>query len=266
VLALAVILACAAPPASGAAPGNPEVTPEVQKYLRAAVVLYESLEFERVLEVLGEAHKVAVGTTDDVSISLLEGIILFDLRRVPESETAFERALLLNPDAELPLKVSPKTAEGFEAVRARVRAKLAKATPSSAAPAPPAPGVAAPAPVPPSPPVLATAPPAAEVSKGSSGGPPLLATGLIAGGVLAAGVGTYMSVSALTYNQNKLAESWQQAASERQRSTEVLVAGESLIVVGAAAALAGAGILVFGRSSSVAVAPTLNGVTLAGTY
>ena len=63
---------------------------------------------ERVLDVLAQAKKVAVGTSDDVAIALFEGIICVELRRESDGRSAFEHALLLEPNAQLPFKVSPE--------------------------------------------------------------------------------------------------------------------------------------------------------------
>lgn len=98
---------------------------EVQRYLTAAARLYENLEYERALEQLARAKRYGEGVEDDVAIALYEGIILADMGRKEEATAAFKTGLLLKPDVKLPVKVSPKVARDFEAMRAEVRKELA---------------------------------------------------------------------------------------------------------------------------------------------
>lgn len=97
---------------------------EVQKYLLSASRLYQGLEYERALEQLKRAKSVAAGTSDDAAIDRYEGIVLFDLGKRDEALAAFKEALYLEPDAALPIKVSPKITEAFEATRVKVKKEL----------------------------------------------------------------------------------------------------------------------------------------------
>ncbi len=97
----------------------------LQRYLTAAERLYENLEYERALEQLGRAKSLPRELNDDVAIALYEGIILADMGKKDESSAAFRTALLLNPEATLPVKVSPKVEQDFEQLRLRVRKELA---------------------------------------------------------------------------------------------------------------------------------------------
>lgn len=119
-LALALLLAAA--PAGVARADSKDAA---QTYLLAASRLYENLEYERALEQVRRARTVTTGVADDAAIARYEGVILFDLGKRDEALAAFRESLYLEPDARLPLKVSPKIAEAFEATREAVRKELA---------------------------------------------------------------------------------------------------------------------------------------------
>ncbi|NOK17312.1 hypothetical protein, partial [Corallococcus carmarthensis] len=97
-----------------------------QTYVIAARQLYDELEYERALAELSRARRYSSGEADDVLLSLYEGVILADLGRTESSSAAFRVGLLLQPGAELPLKVSPKVEQRFETVRQQVLRELAK--------------------------------------------------------------------------------------------------------------------------------------------
>jgi tetratricopeptide (TPR) repeat protein len=98
---------------------------EVALYVTAAARLYENLEYERALEQLERAKKRSRGIRTDVEIALYQGLIRADMGQREESVAAFKAALLLRPDVRLPVRTSPKTEAGFEAVRAQVKKELA---------------------------------------------------------------------------------------------------------------------------------------------
>lgn len=116
--ALAVLLALSG---SGAALGKTE---DVRRYITSAAHLYENLEYERALEQLSRAKRLASRPEDDVAIALYEGIILGDLGRWEDSRAAFKAGLFLSPDAKLPVKVSPKLEAELEKVRTEVKREL----------------------------------------------------------------------------------------------------------------------------------------------
>ncbi len=111
---LACLVAVWAVPRSAWAAGDFEGS------LRAAVRLYESLEYEKALEELQKARRQARGSEQEVSVSLHEGIFLGDMGQRDEARAAFRKGLLLDPGAQLPLKASPKLERDFEAVRDEV--------------------------------------------------------------------------------------------------------------------------------------------------
>jgi hypothetical protein len=126
---------------------------EFDRYFTAAGQLYESLEYERALEQLDRARKLTQGVQQDVAVALQEGIILGDMGHREQSLAAFKTALLLDPKAVLPTKVSPKVEKDFEAVRIRVLKDLAS---RPRPPKSPAPSAVSPLPVSPSPSLVST--------------------------------------------------------------------------------------------------------------
>ncbi|NRD60575.1 hypothetical protein HRD49_02325 [Corallococcus exiguus] len=107
----------------------------VQHHLLAASRLYESLEYERALQHLLQAKRYSGGPQDDVLISLYEGAVLADLGRSDASDVAFKAALLLHPEATLPVQVSPKVEQRFESLREQVKRELSQAPDLQHAPA-----------------------------------------------------------------------------------------------------------------------------------
>ncbi|MCP3098519.1 hypothetical protein LZ198_06460 [Myxococcus sp. K15C18031901] len=130
-----------------------EAPSAVQPYVLSAARLYNDLEYEQALEQITRGKRHSKSEADDVLLSLYEGVILADLGRTPSSDAAFKAALFLQPDAKLPLAVSPKVSERFETVRAQVKRELdaAAATRRPETPRPPvvaaAPPDSTPAPV-----------------------------------------------------------------------------------------------------------------------
>jgi hypothetical protein len=102
-----------------------EETKDFDRYLIAAIRLYESLEYEHALAQLGRARKLASTVQEDVIVSLYEGILHADMGRGEEARASFKTALLLDPNAKLPLSVSPKVEKEFETMRTRVKKELA---------------------------------------------------------------------------------------------------------------------------------------------
>jgi tetratricopeptide (TPR) repeat protein len=185
---------------------------DFQRYLGAAVQLYENLEYERALAQLQRARGVARGVEQDVSLGLHEGILLAELGRWDEARASFETALLLEPSATLPLRVSPKVEREFESIRQRVSASLARrkqasrpgtvtppSEPKPAAPSGPPPPVAgSDRPEQARPGRLTPSEPAAPgvTVEASPRRAPVLPLALLGAGVVAGGVGAFFGVSA----------------------------------------------------------------------
>src|SRR5437868_4345699 len=169
--------------AMAAVPSTARAQDDFSRYLKAAARLYKSLEYERALEQVQRAKKLANTLDQDVAVALHEGIILADLGKREESLVAFKTALLLDPDAKLPFKVSPKMERDVEEIRTQVRKELVESPPPPPAPAPeaPAPETQAvagkepgpqPAPASPPPPAPAQPPSAAAVQPAPAQPPP----------------------------------------------------------------------------------------------
>jgi tetratricopeptide (TPR) repeat protein len=99
---------------------------DFDRYFSSAVSLYENLEYERALEQLARAKKLASGVSQDVAVAVQEGLIYADLGKREESRAAFHTALSLDLEAKLPPLAPPKVRREFEAVRARVQKDLAR--------------------------------------------------------------------------------------------------------------------------------------------
>jgi tetratricopeptide (TPR) repeat protein len=120
--ALLLALLVPALPAPARAAGD-----DVQRYLQAAARLYESLDYDQALEQLARAKALAPRADEGVEISLYEGIIYADMSGHREqSQAAFRAALLLRPDARLPVRVSPKVERDFEQLRRQVTQELSR--------------------------------------------------------------------------------------------------------------------------------------------
>jgi tetratricopeptide (TPR) repeat protein len=98
---------------------------EFSRFITAASRLFENLEYERALEQLANAKKFAATPDEQTQVALYEGVVLTELGRNDEAKAAFETALFLSPDAQLPVKVSPKVKAQIEAVRVHVKKELA---------------------------------------------------------------------------------------------------------------------------------------------
>jgi tetratricopeptide (TPR) repeat protein len=108
-------------------PSSPALAADdFERYVAAARRLYENLSYERALDQIQRARRISRGVEQDVILGLYEGIILADLGRWGEAREAFFTALLLQPEATLPLNVAPKVEEEFEAQRVRARKELAQ--------------------------------------------------------------------------------------------------------------------------------------------
>jgi hypothetical protein len=126
---------------------------QVRRHLTTAERLYRALDNEGALEEVKKASRLGRGVEDDVAVSLYEGIIFADMGKQAQSNSAFRAALLLNPNANLPLKVSPKVKKAFDAIRQSIHRNRAS---------PPTPGVQAAQTAP----LVAEAEPAAKVRPG----------------------------------------------------------------------------------------------------
>lgn len=89
----------------------------VAEHLAAAAELQHELEYERALAQVQQAKAAARTDEDRKMVHLWEGILAADLGKRELADDAFLSALVIDRDAELPTKVSPKVREQFEALR-----------------------------------------------------------------------------------------------------------------------------------------------------
>ena len=87
---------------------------EVKKYLNAAVTLFENLEYEKALKQIQRAKTKSTGASDDARIALYEGIVFADMGKEEKALNAFKTGLSMEPEAKLPLEVSPKVERVFK--------------------------------------------------------------------------------------------------------------------------------------------------------
>jgi tetratricopeptide (TPR) repeat protein len=236
-------------------------------YLRAANMLYQKLEYEKALDQLERARKVAAGLEDDVKISLWEGILLAELGRMDDARTAFNTALALSVDAKLPVKVSPKVTAEFEKLRVDAKKELARAvTPAPIVPNPARPPTSvdsafaetAPPPAGPPPTVVEAPQPRGGVRRLAVIPFAIGAAGAVAGIVGAAGganAAGQLKGQTLTL---------QQAREARDSGSMFQIVGFVGVGVGAAGLIAGSLMMLFGgpSDSPVTLAPIAGGATV----
>ncbi|HYO58385.1 hypothetical protein [Archangium sp.] len=86
--------------------------------------LHKQGEYEQAFDQIQRARQRPLGTSELVTLSLYEGIILYEMGRHVESGDAFEMALLIRHDVKLPVQVAPKIENHFGTFRRRVQQEL----------------------------------------------------------------------------------------------------------------------------------------------
>lgn len=235
--------------AVGALPSPAHAQGKFQRHLTAAARLYESLEYERALTQIELARKQPHSSEQEVELSLYEGIILAESGKQEASGAAFKSALLVQPDAVLPVKVSPKVQASFESVRQQVQRELAAIAPK---PPPETPKVE-PAPPPQPPPTPVAAPPTAvatqsPVLKGLRRAAPVTA---IAGGTLFVAGGVFYALSRSELSRLRSTEpvfdSREAVDQSVSKGKTLQTVGVSLVGVGTAGLIAAAGGFLLGK-------------------
>src|SRR5437016_5135041 len=97
------------------------VSKDVQKYLNAAATMIENLEYEKAQKQLDRAKGKSQGAEDDAQIAFYQGVLYSEWGKTDQALTAFKTGLSMDPDANLPLAVSPKVRKVFEEARANVK-------------------------------------------------------------------------------------------------------------------------------------------------
>ncbi len=83
--------------------------------------LYEKARYEKALKALGDS---CAGAADGVACERLRGFVLAALGQEPEAKAAFERMLVLNPDAMIGDDIAPKLQTLFSNAKRDVNALL----------------------------------------------------------------------------------------------------------------------------------------------
>src|SRR5258708_5607495 len=94
-----------------------DTSAEAKQYLASAIALYEHLDYEEALDRLEKARKLSTSPKLDVTLYLYEALVLSDMGRREEASADFEKAFLLDPDAPLPIRVSPKVRRASDVIR-----------------------------------------------------------------------------------------------------------------------------------------------------
>jgi hypothetical protein len=227
---------------------------EVQAYLLSVKRLYEDFENESALKQIARAKTLPRTPDEDVTLSLYEGVIQADLNRWAESAAAFKAALSQRPEAQLPVKVSPKVQQHFEKVRQDVKQELAaRAKPPEPPPAPPAPPPAT-KPSPSSPgPIADVGSPPPEVAQRSFTRPQVLIPAITGGVLLVAGGTTWaMSRKELSRlnNDDPDIRTREDAHSTASRGRTLQSVGVGLLGAGAVGLGLAAGWYAFGPASN----------------
>ncbi|REG27847.1 hypothetical protein ATI61_109186 [Archangium gephyra] len=131
VLSLALVLALVLPFTAPAENGG-----EIRNYIISINHLYENLDYELALSRIQLARQLPRSTDDEVTLSLYQGIILYEMRKQGPATSVFLSALLLRPDAKLPVQVAPKVEALFESTRKQVKQEVASLLPPSGTEAP----------------------------------------------------------------------------------------------------------------------------------
>ncbi|MET0402845.1 MAG: hypothetical protein ABW123_10600 [Cystobacter sp.] len=95
--------------------------------------LYDAFEYEKAFAYIQKSRSIARGVDGEVTLSLYEGIVLYEMGRPVPAQAAFRSALLMRPGAELPENVAPKLSKFFEDTRLAVARELSQPVPAHAA-------------------------------------------------------------------------------------------------------------------------------------
>jgi hypothetical protein len=245
---------------------------EVRNYLISIRRLFEDLEYERALSQIQLAQRLPREPEEEVALALYEGIIQYELSRQEESTAAFKAALLLRPDAKLPVQVSPKLEQFFEAVRQKVKRERAplltqrEAETPKAEPAPrPSPSLSPAPELVPEPVSTPSSTPASDTEPRQESVRSYALFPAIAGGVLVAAGGISWTLSRGELNKLRTGDSSLATATDVERTVSRgntwQTVGVSLLSVGAASLATATSLYVFGAPDK----PTALGVSVNGT-
>jgi hypothetical protein len=88
-----------------------------------AVSLYNDAEWDASLRELTKAERYATDDAQRINVWLHQGIVLANIPDMDAAKQAWAKALSVDSDVKLPLKVSPRVAAKFEEVQREVKAR-----------------------------------------------------------------------------------------------------------------------------------------------
>jgi tetratricopeptide (TPR) repeat protein len=104
------------------------------KFFASGVRLYKDMDFERALEQFQLARTQPHGAAEEVQAALYAGILHFELGNEAQAQELFRLAASLDPQAPLPVKVSPRIEIAYEKERAKFAALMQQAAPPPGTP------------------------------------------------------------------------------------------------------------------------------------
>jgi hypothetical protein len=110
--------------------GDGALEADFQRYFGSAIRLRNSLDYERALLQLHAARESPHRASDEVTLTLYEGVILFELYRKEQALESFRAALSMDLDARFPEMLSPVISAALEAERKRLAAVAGRVPPS----------------------------------------------------------------------------------------------------------------------------------------
>jgi hypothetical protein len=248
-----------------AVPALADITPDVKRYLVSAAALFERLEYEKSLAQIKRAKTKSQTPEDDTLIALYEGVVLAEMGDA-QAATAFTTALGLDPQAQLPMVVSPKVQRVFDKAKAGVtklleaqeaaeKARAEEQRKQEEANKPPEPAKVEAPPAPPPEPVVVKKPPP-EPSRGRM----YAGLGVAVAGVAVAGTGAAMMVLGHSAGQSIAAgtpATYADAMALAKTGQTEQTASVAMLAVGGAALAAGIALFALGPTYSYASASVI---------
>jgi hypothetical protein len=212
-------------------------------YLAQAKVFFQGGDYKQCLKRVDQAQKWDSSEAEQAEVALYSGLCHFQLRQTKEAETDFALALRIDPRLTLPPLTSPKAVSLFESLRPKEEpaATTATAPPPKEEPRPPPPA-AEPTATPTPEPHAEPAPAPAVTASSHVPITPFIVAGL---GVIAAGVGVFFGVSAVSSDNQARMATFQSDAISLRHSAEGSAAAADITYAFAGVALATAVILFF---------------------
>lgn len=241
-------------------PRKPPAKADFPSTFSAAVRLYEAFDYEKALEEFTRAQALAQGPEQEVPVALYLGIVQAELGDREQSLTAFRTGLYLQPDAKLPVKVSPRVERDFEEVRQAVLKDLAPArtAPESTGDRP----VQSPADKPVLTPAPAPPPPAYAQTDAARARPSVLPLALLGTGAVAGGAATFFGLQAAsTIRSAGNSSVYGERLAKLDRADDQALVANILFGTASAAAVGALAVYFFGGSAPAPAPPSTGGAS-----